>query len=158
MSTIFASSRHVTFESEVEAPVPPEKRHGANQFQSGRWIHAAQPLSARQKVNDTEDHHLDDDDAGGGEFRRSMQPARTGPVTGAAAGSLSRPLDGALFLNHLKVAAASLSAHVKFSPTQKLNESCRHCELNRLKSKRKPSHCGMIDTVGLDCCCTDHRN
>ena len=123
----------------MEAPLQPNKRHGANQFQSGRFFHAAQPLSARQKVNGTEDYHLDDGDAGGGEFRRSMQPARTGQVTGAVAGGLSRPLHGALFLNHLEVAAAALSARVKFGPTQKLNESCRRWELNMLKLKR--NHC-----------------
>ena len=142
----------------MEATLLPKKRDGANQFQSGRWIHAAQPLSVRLKVNGAEDHHLDDSDAGGGEFRRSMQQARTGPVTGVAAGGLSRPLHGALSLNHLKVAAATLSGRAKFGPTQKLNESYRHCELNMLKSKSKPSYCGMIDTVGLDCYRTGHRN
>jgi len=66
------------------------------------------PLFARQEVNGTEDHYLDDGDAGGGEFRRSMQPARTGAVTGAVATGLSRPLHGALYLNHPEVAAAAL--------------------------------------------------
>jgi len=65
----------------------------------------------------------------------AMQPARTGAVTGAVAGGLSRPLDGALSLNLLKVAAAVHLPRVKFGATQKLNESCRHCELNMLRSK-----------------------
>ena len=147
------------FESEVDASLPPKKCDGANQFQSGRWIGAAQPLSARQKVNGTEDHQLDDGGAGGGEFRRSMQPApRTGAVTGGVGGGLSRPLGGALSLNHLKFAAAALSARVKLGLTHKLNEFYRQCELNMLKSKRKPSYYGMIETVGLDCCRTRHRN
>ena len=80
----------------------------------------------RQKVNVAEDHRLDDGDVGGGEFRRSMQPARTGPVTGAVAGGLSQPLHGALSLNHLEVVAAVLSARAKFGPTQNLNRSCRN--------------------------------
>ena len=65
---------------------------------------------------------------------------------------------GALFLNLLKVAAAALLPRVKFGATQKLNESCRHCELNMLRSKRKPSNSGIIDTFGLDCGSKGHRN
>ena len=97
----------------MEAPLTEKKRDGANQFQSGRWTHAAQPLSAWQKSNGAEDHHLNYGDAGGGEFRRSMQPARTGAVTGAVAGALRQPLYRALSLNHLEVVAAPLSARRK---------------------------------------------
>ena len=82
------------FDFEVEAPLPQKKRHGANQFQGGRWLHAAQPLSARQTVDGTEDHRLHDGDAGGGQFRDSIEHARTDPVAGAVAGSLIRPLWG----------------------------------------------------------------
>ena len=71
----------------------------------------------RQKVNGAEDHHLDDGDAGSGEFRRSMQTARTVPVTGAVADGLSRSLQGALSLNLLEVVAASLSARAKLGLT-----------------------------------------
>ena len=54
------------FESEVEALLTEKKRDGAIQFQSGRWTHAAQLLSAWQKSNGAEDHYLNYGDAGGG--------------------------------------------------------------------------------------------
>ena len=87
------------FDFEVEAPLPQKKRHGAHQFQGGRWLHAAQPLSARQTVDGTENHRFHDGDAGGGQFRDAIERARTDPVTGAVAGGLIRPLRRALSSN-----------------------------------------------------------
>ena len=83
---------------EVEASLPQKKRHGAHQFQGGRWLHAAQPLFARQTVDGTEDHRLHDGDAGGGQFRDAIERARIDPVTGAVASGLIRPLRGRGFI------------------------------------------------------------
>ena len=114
------------FDFEVEAPLPQKKCAGTNQFQSGRWLHVAQPLSARQTVDGTEDHRLHDGDAGSGQFRDAIEQARTDPVTGAVAGSLIRPLCGALSSNYPIVAATAVSARANFGPRLERSRCRRH--------------------------------
>ena len=106
---------NVAFEFEVETSEHQKKRNGANLFQSNRWFHAIQFLSARQSVDRTEDHHIDDSHAGGGEFQRSIQKARSREIIGVVVGSLIGHLDATLSFSDLKVAAAALSALTKLT-------------------------------------------
>ena len=103
------------FEFEVETSAQQKKRNGANLFQSNRWFHTIQFLSARQSVEQTEDHHIDDSDAGGCEFHRSIQKARSREIIGAVVGSLIGLLDATISFNHLKIAAAAYSALTKLT-------------------------------------------
>lgn len=77
-------------------------------------------LCGKQSMG-TEDHHLHDGDAGGSQFRDVIEQARTDPVTGAVAGTLTRPLRGALSSSCLTVAAAAVPVRANFGPRLEQN-------------------------------------